>query len=624
MCGIAGFVGKGSRTDIEAMTCALSHRGPDGDGYYVDETRAVHLGHRRLAVRDLEGGAQPMWDSADTIGVVFNGEIYNFLELRAELEAAGHIFQTTHSDTEVLVHGYKQWGEGLAERLNGMFAFAILDNEKKRIHLARDRFGEKPLYYSLTSGLFAFSSELEALVRHCEIQRTTSQTAIQKLFAYGYIPAPHALYENTYKLPGGQAITVDLETLTVSQRAYWTFTLAPDNSLSEKDDDRLAEQLRDLIFKSVERRLVSDVPLGIFLSGGIDSSAILSAASHFVPTDNLSTFTIGFNEASYDESDYARKVATHIGAKEHVQRLDMQTAFDLIPDILGRLDEPLGDASLLPTYMLSRYTRENVTVALSGDGGDELFAGYDPFQALKPAALYNRYIPKPAHNLFRTLAEKMPKSGKNMSLDFKVRRTLQGLSYPESVWAPVWMAPLPPEEIQEFFDTPLRLEDLYSEAMDVWESYPAANRVERLLNFFTVLYLQNDILTKVDRASMMCSLETRAIFLDNDLVDFCCKLPSHFKFRGNQRKYLLKKALEPLLPRDILYRRKKGFGIPLADWMRQVPPLEHVSTVPGLRMSYAERKWDEHRQNMADNRFFVWNWLSLQQAMHRQGVTGEA
>ena len=612
MCGISGFVGRGNRSDIHAMTNALIHRGPDGEGYYLDEEKHVFLGHRRLSVRDIEGGAQPMWDSSNETGIVFNGEIYNFAELRAELEAVGAIFQTSHSDTEVLIHGYRYWGPDLARRLNGMFAFAIIDKIKGCLYLARDRFGEKPLFYTAKTDLFAFSSELKSLTEHSQVQANISNVGLQKLFAYGYIPAPNSLLENVFKLPAGQQMTVDLNTLEPTFTKYWEFRLTPDNTLTPAHDEELAEQLQELICQSVSRRLVSDVPLGVFLSGGIDSSAILCAAARNATGKQVSSFTVGFEEASYDESLYAQLVAEHAGSRHHQRTLNLTNAQDLIPEVLGQLDEPIGDASLLPTYLLSKFTRENVTVALSGDGADELFAGYDPFLALKPAQAYQKYIPGPAHKLFAGLANVLPKSSRNMSLDFKLRRTLAGLSYPESFWAPVWMAPLFPEQMREFFEAPLALEDLYSEAMEIWDSNPAANRTDRLLTFFTSLYLQNDILTKVDRASMMSSLETRAVFLDNDIVDFCTKLPSHFKMRNGQRKYLLKKALEPLLPSETLKRKKKGFGIPLADWMRKTPVVRSPRLIPGADANYAAFQRAEHQSGKGDNRFFLWNWLALQ------------
>lgn len=622
MCGIAGFVGLGDESDLVAMTRALAHRGPDGEGFHHDAGRAVFLGHRRLAIRDIAGGVQPMWNAARTVCVVYNGEIYNHEELRAELMQAGHVFATSHSDTEVLVHGYVEWGAGLAERLNGMFAFTILDLERRRLYLARDRLGEKPLYYARLPGIFAFASELSALPHHRRIQAVPSPLALRKLFAYGYLPAPLALYENMAKLPGGHFMIVDTETLETEIRAYWRFELQPDESLTLRDEENLAEELCHLLVEATRRRLVSDVPIGVFLSGGLDSSTILLAAAKHIPAASLSSFTIGFTEPSYDESGFARAVAKHVGSRHNERILDLAEARALIPAVLSRLDEPLGDPSIVPTYMLSAFAREQMTVALSGDGGDELLAGYDPFRALGPAALYSQVVPAPVHNILRICADFLPRSSRNMSFDFKIRRTLMGLSQPESAWAPTWMAPLDPKSAKDLFDEPMRPEDLFSEAIELWETGPARNRVDRLLQFFTVFYLQDDILTKVDRAAMMSSLETRAVFLDNDVVDFCRRLPNRFKYRNGQRKYLLKKALQPLLPKSIIHRRKKGFGIPLAEWMRSVPETPPLQPVPGTRLRWVERAWNDHRAKRADNQLFLWTWLSLQQALHGPASAG--
>lgn len=622
VCGIAGFAGKGDRSDLVAMTRALVHRGPDSEGFHIDQTRAVFLGHRRLAIRDISGGGQPMWNAAGTICVIFNGEIYNHELLRAELLRIGHVFTTSHSDTEVLVHGYAEWGTGLAQRLNGMFAFAIFDLLRERLYLARDRFGEKPLYYANRRGLFAFASELNSLARHQHVPATPSVLALRKLFAYGYLPAPHAFYENSAKLPGGHFMMVDLKTLECRTQAYWRFDIEPDERLTLRGDDDLAEELRHLLVQSAERRLVSDVPLGVFLSGGVDSSAVLAAAATKVPAAKLNSFTIGFTEKSYDESAFARVVSKHVGSQHSERILDLEQARDLIPAVLARLGEPLGDPSIIPTYLLSAFARERVTVALSGDGGDELFAGYDPFKALKPAALYSALIPAPLHGLLKICADYLPHSSRNMSLDFKIRRTLMGLSQPEPAWAPSWMSPLSPANANELFDEPMRVEDLYSEAIELWETGPARNRIDRLLQFYTVFYLQDDILAKVDRASMMSSLETRAVFLDNDLVDFCRRLPHHFKFRNGQRKYLLKKALEPLLPREIIHRKKKGFGIPLADWMKKVPAVPPLAPICGMRTRWMERAWQDHRSNRADHRLLLWMWLSLQHALPAPATAG--
>ena len=374
-----------------------------------------------------------------------------------------------------------------------------------------------------------------------------------------------------------------------------------------------------LLDRAVARRLVSDVPLGIFLSGGIDSSTVLALAARHRPASGLDTFTIGFNETSFDETPYAREVATALGTRHHERILDFGTARDLAATIMSHLDEPTGDASILPTYLLCRFARENVTVALTGDGGDELFAGYDPFAALAPAAWYDRLVPPPLHLLLRRTAGLLPHSMSNMSLDFKLRRALMGLSYPPRVRLPVWMSPLEPRRMGELFDKPLSIEELYSEAIELWDSAQARNPIDRALEFFTNLYLPDDILAKTDRAAMMVSLEARAVFLDNDVVDFCAKLPHGYKYRHGVRKFLLRRAADGLVPATVLKRPKKGFGIPLANWLRQMPPTPPLGTVPGLRPAWIAERWSTARAGQEDERLLLWSWLSLQGIVSRNG-----
>jgi asparagine synthase (glutamine-hydrolysing) len=618
MCGIAGFFGAGTSDDLAAMVRAELHRGPDDEGLFAATELPLFLGFRRLTIRDAEGGAQPMWNDDRSVGIVFNGEIYNHVELRAELEGRGYRFRSSHSDTEVLLHGYAEWGSSLPERLNGMFAFAAYDARRRKLFLARDRFGEKPLFYYEGSGLFAFASELYALVQHSRVEARLDQRALHKLFAFGYVPAPGALYRGCAKLPAGHSLEFDLAgEARPKVSCFWRFALEPDDAMIRRGEADLIEELRHLITQAVGRRLVSDVPLGMFLSGGIDSSAVLAALVRQRDPKSVKAFTIGFTEPSFDESAHARIVAEHLGVDHQLRVLDMMKASSLIEPVLSGLDEPSGDPSILPTYMLSAFTREQVTVALSGDGGDELFAGYDPFDALAPGALYRRLVPPPLHRLFRTAAEWLPRSGKNMSFDFKVRRTLMGLSYPQNLWAPVWMSPLEPEFFNEFFGGNVPVEEIYEDVISAWEGCSSADPADRLMEYFTRFYLQDDILTKTDRASMMTSLESRAVFLDNDLVDFCCRLPRQFKYRGGQRKYLLRKVAETWLPESIVARRKKGFGIPTAQWLKTIPAEPPLAAVEGLSSEFARKAWNDHRAGRADRRLFLWTWLSLQYVLRR-------
>lgn len=612
MCGLAGFVGEGPDHVLREMVGTIAHRGPDGEGCWSRD--GVHLGHRLLSIIDRAGGDQPMWDAASEIGVVYNGEIYNHADLRRDLQARGHVFRTSHCDTEVLIHGWREWGADLPVRLNGMFAFAVFDRRARSLFIARDRFGEKPFYYAATPRAFVFGSEASALLAHPAVSRELSVRAAQKYMAWGYLPEPHSIYRDVAKLPAGHSLTLDVDTLAFRIAPYWRFTLEPDESLVLADEARLADELRALIVQATRRRLVSDVPLGLFLSGGLDSSAILAGAAQTGPASPLKTFTIGFTDPSFDESAHARSVAAAFGAEHSEQILDAVAAANLLPRVLNRLDEPLADPSILPTWLLSRFTRQSVTVALSGDGGDELFAGYDPFRALTPSAIYARLMPRGLHKGLRRLAELLPRSTRNMSFDFKVRRALGGLSWPPPLWNPVWMAPADPDLIGEIFAAPLSADALYEEAIDLWDRGSGRTTIDRTLEFYTRFYLPNDILTKVDRATMLNSLESRAVFLDNDLVDFCRRLPHRFKYRDGQRKVLLRRAVSGWLTPQILNRPKKGFGMPVARWLRdwEAPSVDAASAAAiGLDAPALDRRWAAHRAGERDDRLLLFAWASL-------------
>jgi len=610
MCGIAGFIGRGDQNDLQVMTDALAHRGPDGEGLHVDADQGVYLGHRRLAIIDIKDGAQPMWDADETVCVVFNGEIYNHAELRRELEANGHRFTTDHSDTEVLVQGWKAWGEELPLKLNGMFGFAIWDKTQKVLFLARDRFGEKPVYWARQNETFLFGSELGAIAAHSGFRCTFDPLALKKYFAHGFVPSPHAIYQDAHKLPAGHALRFDLASGQIKTRPYWRFRIAVEENPPTLDE--AAEQLRALMLQSIGRRLMSDVPLGVFLSGGIDSAFAAAGVCQLRTPDQVRTFSIGFTHKSFDESHHARALAETLGTHHRERILDLNGARDLMEDVLGRLDEPLGDGSILPTALLCQFARSDVKVALSGDGGDELFAGYDPFAALKPAALYSAVMPRFAHKGMRRLAELLPKSAKNMSFDFKLRRALQGLDYGPELWNPVWMAPLECDDIADLFHEPVHVDDLYSEALALWHEDPDKSAVDKSLEYYTNLYLPDDILTKVDRAAMMQGLETRSIFLDNDVADFARQLPSAYKFDGRRRKIILKKAAQGLVPQVILDRPKKGFGIPLQAWLKTLDLSANGAERLAMAPAPIDAAINAHRSGRKDHRLFLWCWAVLQ------------
>jgi asparagine synthase (glutamine-hydrolysing) len=611
MCGIAGFTGHQDPGLLERMTGLLSHRGPDAAGHWSDPVACVALGHRRLSIVDLGGGAQPMWTPDAGLGVVFNGEIYNHAELRAQLTGLGAVFQTDHSDTEVLLHAYRQWGDSFVERLNGMWAFVLFDRERRRLFGSRDRFGKKPFFYFHHGGQFGFASELSALRAHPACPGSLSTLALRKYFAYGYVPAPFTLLEGVRKLPGGHSFSLDLDSQNLEIRPYWQFTLEPDPGLAEPGRlENLCEELRATLENAVRRRLMSDVPLGVFLSGGLDSSAVAALAARHLP--RIHTFSVGFTDPSFDESTYARRMARHLDSEHHEEILDLERSSSLLPEIVSRLDEPIGDSSLLPTYLLCRFARQTVTVALGGDGGDELFAGYDPFRALGPAMLYQRWIPAPVHAAVRALVGKLPVSHRNLSLDFKLKRTLAGLSHPPPFWNAVWMSPLTPADLDAVFGSPLAPEELYSESLAAWEQFPNGHPVDRSLNWWTRLYLQDGILAKVDRASMLNSLEARSPFLDIEVANLARKIPHSLKLRNGCTKWILKKALSPLVPGDILNRPKKGFGMPIGRWIRS--GRFNPGPLPGpVRPELVEEKLQAHLQGRVDERLFLWSAWMLSQ-----------
>lgn len=610
MCGIAGFVGPRNDQLLKAMADSIRHRGPDGEGYHFCGEGQVSLAHRRLSITDIVGGQQPMWNEDNTVGIVFNGEIYNHMVLRAELQQLGHLFKSHHSDTEVLVHGYEEWGADLLLRLNGMFAFCIYDQRRKQLFLSRDRFGEKPLYYSLFNGQFAFASELKALLVHSGIRQEIDPVSLQKYFGYGFIPAPYSLYRNVAKLPAGHYLIYDIPKASASLHRYWQYRVQPDRSYEVANQDDLAEELRSRLTTAVKRRMVADVPVGIFLSGGIDSSSVLACASQDELPGRVRTFSIGFREKQFDESEMARMIAQHFGSQHSEEILEIDSARSISDHVLGMLDEPMGDSSILPTYLLSRFARQSVTVALGGDGGDELFGGYAPFQALGPAKIYCQMLPRALRNFILTQVNRLPASEGYLSFEFKLKRTLQGLQYPMAIWNPVWLAPLQVEELSELMRTPVEADELYDDVIRAWQDSGANDMVSRTSEFYTRFYLQDGVLTKVDRASMMVGLEVRAPFLDNDVVDFAQKLPSNLKLHRGISKYILKKAMANILPEELIHRKKKGFGIPLTKWLKTWP-IEGTD-IPGLNSDFVKKMRSDHMEGNRDNRLFLWNLLVLQ------------
>ena len=606
MCGIAGFFGTGDESILHRMMARIAHRGPDDNGQLIEPDRGVFLGFLRLSILDISGGHQPMTTADGALSIVFNGEIYNFAELRKELEALGARFVTDHSDTEVILHGWRHWGRDLPKRLNGMWAFAIYDRRTREVFFSRDRFGKKPLFFFASANVFAFASELTALREHPSVPATLCELALKKYFAYGYVPAPLTFLSGVSKLPAGHSLTLDLSNLAYRVERYWQYQPEPDNSDSF-NEAALVEQFLDVVDAAVKRRLVADVPVGCFLSGGIDSSFITALAMRHAGKEKIKAFSIGFEEASFDETHFARMVAAHVGAQHEIQTLSVQRALEILQDLTSRLDEPIADSSLLPTYLLCAHAKKSVTVALGGDGADELLAGYDPFRALRFAKWYESLTPKPVHLAISILAARLPVSHRYMSFDFRLKRMLRGLDQPRARRLPVWMSPLAPSELETLFNAPVDMEALYSEAIDTWESCASDNPIERTIAFYIRLYLQDDILVKVDRASMLHSLEVRAPFLDIDVVDFLRRLPASMKLRGGTTKYVLREAARSLLPDKVIDRSKQGFAVPVGQWLRDARLPKSRSVLNG---AFWEKLSAEHRAGRADHRLSLWaDWI---------------
>jgi asparagine synthase (glutamine-hydrolysing) len=621
MCGICGIVGPGpiDRDTLAAMAAAIRHRGPDDDGFYVEELGGVGvgLGFRRLSIIDLESGNQPIANEDGSIQIVFNGEIYNFRELRRELEGRGHRF-ATEADTEVIVHLYEDEGPRCVERLNGMFAFALWDTSSQELLLARDRFGKKPLYYADLGGTLIFGSELKALLQHPRCPDELDFGAFTRYLALEYVPTPHAIFEGVKKLPGGHVLR--WQNGRASIQRYWDMSFSGEaEALTE---DEYAEELTRLLHAAVRRRLMSDVPLGAFLSGGIDSSSVVAMMVRDLPAKSVKTFSIGFADQSFDESDHARRVAEHFGTDHHEDVFTADTLLDLLPTVTDFLDEPFADASILPTYLLSRFTRASVTVALGGDGSDELLAGYPTFAAERVARLYR--MPRLLHeDVLIPLADRLPVSTANFSFDFKLKRFLRGARLPTELRHPVWLGSFAADEQGRLLGRTPR--DPFAEHRLAWDSAPSRRPLERLIYLYAKTYLQDDILVKVDRASMACSLEVRAPFLDTELADFLGRVPPQFKLRRLETKYLLKRAMRHVLPPGIATRPKKGFGIPIAAWFKtdlRDALLDELSPDRLRRQGIFEpaevqRLVSQHLSGVADHRKPLWT-LFVFQLWHRR------
>lgn len=567
MCGITGIwnyrTGRpANRECVGAITRLIAHRGPDGEGYYWGPGPA--LGHRRLSIIDLEGGRQPMSNEDGTIWIVFNGEIYNFPELRKELERRGHRFQT-NSDTEAIVHLYEDYGDDCFEKLRGMFALAIWDQRNQRLVLARDRVGIKPLFYGLGKDGIVFGSELKCIRASGQVSLDVEPTAVADLFTYFYIPGPKTIYRDAYSLEPGHILVVTKD--GVRKKKYWDLQ---EGTLNLNDEKAYAEQLQDLLRESVSCHLLSDVPLGAFLSGGVDSGAVVALMSQMTESPVM-TCSIGFQEEEYNELAPAETVARLFKTDHHQQVVTPEPA-KVLERLVEFYDQPFPDHSAIPTYYVSQLARQNVKVVLSGDGGDENFGGYSRYVRQRLLEDIRHRIPGPLHSLLLRPFRSLSGDRKHNSLPARLQRVLHQLAagsreaYLHGMT--ITDAPMRARLFSGDFQRELGGYDPLDVFRDVYDRAPASDPLSKIFYLDLKTYLVDDILTKVDRASMANSLEVRVPLLDHEVVEFAFSLPLGMKLRDRQRKYLLRKVLEKQLPANHLNLQKKGFRVPMIPWMR--------------------------------------------------------
>jgi asparagine synthase (glutamine-hydrolysing) len=612
MCGIAGFIVKDKNAPmaerealLDAMCRVIKHRGPDDQGMFVKNRAAI--GMRRLSIIDLAGGHQPIFNEDGAIAIVFNGEIYNFQELKKELESRGHRFQT-NSDTETIVHAYEEFGEDCPNHLRGMFAFAIWDEKEEKLFVARDRVGKKPLYFTRTkSGALLFGSELKSLMLHPEFEREINNEALDAYLTFGYVPDPLCIFRNVEKLaPGHFLIFQNDKTIT---KQYWDFRY--EISETRKEEDYL-DELRSLIDEAVRVRLISEVPLGAFLSGGVDSSAVVGYMARNM-NQPVKTFSIGFDEDSYDELKYARIAAKHFGTDHH-EFIVTPDIVEIVDELVWHFDEPFADSSALPTYMVSKLARDYVTVILSGDGGDELFAGYTRYVVDKKRSSVARLPRFVREGLMKPLSERLPHGAfgrnylRNVSLA-PVDRYIDSISHftqlnKRILYTKDFRAKLG----NNGFSAGHKLFRSYAEKIDTGDA------VDKLLYLDSKTYLPGDILTKVDRMSMAVSLEARTPLLDHKLIEFVTRIPSSSKLKGLETKHIFKRAVRSLVPDEILDRPKQGFGVPIQEWInRQLREQIHETLMSQkvrergiVEPDYIALLLEEHERNRRDHSSTLW------------------
>jgi asparagine synthase (glutamine-hydrolysing) len=627
MCGICGIVSFSpdhpvSETVLQHMNQLLVHRGPDDDGVYIDPNRRVGLAMRRLSIIDLATGHQPIANEDKTIWIVFNGEIYNHLNVRHRLEHKGHIF-STKTDTESILHAYEEYGVDCVDHLNGMFAFAIWDSQRQRLLVARDRVGIKPLYYHCTPDRFIFASELKAVMVHPHVPREINFTALDHFLTLEYIPSPLSIFKDVQKLPPGHRLIFESGREPRIER-YWNVAFKP----AYKNDEAYIEALTDLLRDAVKIRLMADVPLGAFLSGGIDSSTIVAFMSDLMEMPVM-TFSIGFGDPTYNELPYASLVAETFGTQHHEEFLEADIN-QLVLRLVSHFDEPFGDFSIFPTFLVSEMARRFVKVVLSGDGGDEIFAGYETYLAQRlDQRLYSRLPRWMRQQALPYLMDLIPPQPAKKGLVNKTKRFVEGGALPETWQHTRWMMFMKPQDRVDLYQADLRATLDGDTSGGLIERYfQDSNKVDRLAQQQYVdikTYLVDDILVKVDRMSMAASLEARVPFLDYRIVEFALNLPSHLKLNGNETKVILRRLMANRLPEAVLNKPKEGFSIPMKHWLRgELRPLMNDLLSAGTirRRGYFNPKtvaqWlSEHQSGRVNHSHRLWA-LMVFELWHQQ------
>lgn len=622
MCGIAGFLtthySELKNTHLLAMGDAIAHRGPDAHGEYLDDD--IGLCHRRLSILDLsEAGNQPMYSASGNTIIVFNGEIYNFLSIKAELEAQGAVFRTG-TDTEIILHLYERDGTDCLDGLNGMFAFAIWDKAKKRLFIARDRIGKKPLYYLDYQGKFAFASEIKSLLTLPDIPRDIRLDAVYDFFAYQYVPDPKSIFQHIHKLPPGHFMVIENSEMSITE--YWDVSFA---TTSEQSEQALKAQLTELANQCTERRMISDVPLGAFLSGGVDSSGVVAMMAKSSSTP-VKTCTIAFDDKKYNEAEFAKSVA-ELYHTEHHEYLVHQNVADTLEHIVSFFDEPFADPSLVPTFFVSELARQAVTVAIAGDGGDEVFAGYEKYSTDDIENRLREKFPEWMRlNIFPTLANifakidapvigKLSRKAKSLFSSLSVTPEM-GFYITNSQMEDRQWQQLAKQEVQDKLGGyhPSKL------TIDAYQKADGPDHLSKILYTDMKTYLPGGILVKVDRMSMANSLEVRAPILDKEMLEFAATVPSSMKFKNGEKKHLLKEAFKDYLPDDILYRKKMGFSVPLASWFRHeikaIAEQYLISSPKGLpqifNMDVVQQYWQQHQNGNSDHGAILWSMLMFE------------